>query len=219
MVFSLFKKDPKDSKDRSADKGGSKSRASGKPIGRPLDGPVNRSGKVSTQTRVPGEPVLPDKAQARAVAAETAAKIDAIESEMARDFLRPGGTSTQDFPNSAANSTLQRPPAAEPVEEAVGDPTKPPLEFGNSDFMNGDTLAIEVSGSTGHEVYDEVAILFANGQAGPAEAILRESLESGAVSGLQATLGWRMLTGGVDNDTTYNFATFQTITAGVAYRF
>lgn len=193
MVFSLFKKDPKDSKDRSADKGGSKSRASGKPIGRPLDGPVNRSGKVSTQTRVPGEPVLPDKAQARAVAAETAAKIDAIESEMARDFLRPGGTSTQDFPNSAANSTLQRPPAAEPVEEAVGDPTKPPLEFGNSDFMNGDTLAIEVSGSTGHEVYDEVAILFANGQAGPAEAILRESLESGAVSGLQATLGWRML--------------------------
>ena len=35
----------------------------------------------------------------------------------------------------------------------------------------------------------------------------------------QATLGWRMLTGGVDNDTTYNFATFQTITAGVAYRF
>lgn len=193
MVFSLFKKDPKDSKDRSGDKGGAKSRTPVKPLGRPLDGPVNRSGRVSTQTRTTGEPVLPDREQARVVAAETAAKIDAIESEMARDFLRPGGTAVQDFQNSAANSTLQRPAAAEPAEEPGGDPTRPPLEFGNSDFMNGDTLAIEVSGSTGHEVYDEVAILFANGQAGTAEAILRESLESGAVSGLQATLGWRML--------------------------
>jgi hypothetical protein len=35
----------------------------------------------------------------------------------------------------------------------------------------------------------------------------------------QATLGWRMLTGGVDNDTTYNFARFQSVTAGLAYRF
>jgi anti-anti-sigma regulatory factor len=127
------------------------------------------------------------------VAAETAAKIDAIESEMARDFLRPGGTSTQNFQNSAANSTLQRPPAAEPVEEPLSDPTRPPLEFANSDFMNGDALAIEVSSSVGHEAYDEVAILFANGQAGPAEAVLRETLESGAVSGPQATPGWRML--------------------------
>jgi anti-anti-sigma regulatory factor len=193
VVFSIFKKDPKDNKARSGDKSGSKTRVAGKPIGRPLDGPVNRSGKVSTQTRVPSEAVLPDKVQARAVAMETAAKIDAIESEMARDFLRPGGTSTQDFANSAANSTLQRPPAAEPVEDPAGDPTKPPLEFGNSDFMNGDALAIEVSGSTGHEVYDEVAILFANGQSAPAEAILREAIESGAVAGAQAGLGWRML--------------------------
>lgn len=35
----------------------------------------------------------------------------------------------------------------------------------------------------------------------------------------QATLGWRMLTGGVDNDTTYSFARFQSVTAGLAYRF
>jgi hypothetical protein len=35
----------------------------------------------------------------------------------------------------------------------------------------------------------------------------------------QATVGWRMLTGGVDNDTTYNFARFQSVTAGLAYRF
>lgn len=35
----------------------------------------------------------------------------------------------------------------------------------------------------------------------------------------QATLGWRMLTGGVDNSTTYNFARFQSVVAGMAYRF
>lgn len=35
----------------------------------------------------------------------------------------------------------------------------------------------------------------------------------------QATLGWRMLTGGVDNSTTYNFARFQSVVAGLAYRF
>lgn len=35
----------------------------------------------------------------------------------------------------------------------------------------------------------------------------------------QATLGWRMLTGGVDNSSTYNFARFQSLVAGLAYRF
>lgn len=35
----------------------------------------------------------------------------------------------------------------------------------------------------------------------------------------QATLGWRMLTGGVDNSTTYNFARFQSVVGGLAYRF
>lgn len=35
----------------------------------------------------------------------------------------------------------------------------------------------------------------------------------------QATLGWRMLAGGVDNSTTYNFARFQSVVAGLAYRF
>lgn len=35
----------------------------------------------------------------------------------------------------------------------------------------------------------------------------------------QATLGWRMLTGGADNSTTHNFARFQSVVAGIAYRF
>ena len=35
----------------------------------------------------------------------------------------------------------------------------------------------------------------------------------------QATLGWRMLAGGVDNDSTYDLARFQSVTAGLAYRF
>jgi opacity protein-like surface antigen len=35
----------------------------------------------------------------------------------------------------------------------------------------------------------------------------------------QVSAGWRMLAGGVDNSDTYAFARFQTVTAGVAYRF
>lgn len=193
MVFSIFKKDLKDNKERSGNKSGAKSRALGKAIGRPLDRPVNRSGKIGTQPRVPGEPVLPEKDRALAVAMETAAKIDAIESEMVRDFLGPERDSTQDFANPAANFALQRPTAAESVEETTGAPPEPRLEFSNSDFMSGDALAIEVRGSAGYEVYDEVAILFANGQADSAEAILRQVIGSGAVSGDRAALGWRML--------------------------
>lgn len=198
MVFSIFKKGSKDGKDRPGDKSGRATTV--KPIGRPLDGPVNRSGRISTQTRIPAEPVLPEKDQARVMAAETAAKIDAIESEMARDFLRPTGGSTVPGPSTAApSSALQRPtepapaaPAAGPATEPAAPHTQPPLEFRNTDFLVGDALAIEVGASDGHAVLDETAILFANAQAGPAEAMLRGAIEAGQLGAAERD-GWRLL--------------------------
>ena len=191
MVFSFFKKDTKDSKDRSGDKTAGRARAASKPVGRPLDGPVNRSGKPSTNAVEAAKP----HDQARVLAMETAAKIDAIESEMARDFLRPGGTSTQVFANSAANSTLQRPTqvADTALPEPHADPaTQPPLEFYNTDVLNGNALAIEVGAADGNAVLEETAILFANGQSDPAEAMLRGAIES-KLLGHSALDGWRML--------------------------
>ena len=87
------------------------SRASpSRPRGR-LPGPVNRNPSSTIARGAQGPATsntMSDKDLHRTLALETAAKIDAIESEMARDFLRPGGAPTM-FPNSAANSTLQRP--------------------------------------------------------------------------------------------------------------
>ena len=57
---------------------------------------------------------------------ETAAKIDAIESEMARDFMRPSGGAPM-FSNSAANSTLGR-LSQQPVEQPI--PTSLPTGKG-----------------------------------------------------------------------------------------
>ena len=195
MVFSFFKKDAKDGKDRPGDKSAGRARATSKPIGKPLDGPVNRSGRISTQTRIPVDAVLPEKDQARVLALETAAKIDAIESEMARDFLRPAGNSTQPFGSTAANSTIQKVTQVAPADAVAGDAgaaTQPPLEFYNTDILNGDALAIEVGAADGNAVLDETAILFANGQSDPAEAMLRGAIES-SLLGASARDGWRLL--------------------------
>ncbi|MEF9943415.1 MAG: hypothetical protein RR758_04450, partial [Burkholderiaceae bacterium] len=151
---------------------------------------MKRSGRTSTEA-VPSDAVLPEKEQARALAMKTAAKIDAIESEMARDFLRPGGTSTQVFASSAANSTLQKATQLVPVGEG-GEPTQPPLEFYNTDILNGDALAIEVGAADGNAVLDETAILFANGQSDPAEAMLRGAIESSLLGG-SVRQAWRLL--------------------------
>lgn len=194
MVFSIFKKGSKDGKDRPGDKGGRGSAV--KPIGRPLDGPVNRSGRISTQTRVTTEPVIPEKEQARVKAAETAAKIDAIESEMARDFLRPTGGSTLTAPTTTAPQSVQpratNPPAQGPATRPAGPETQPPLEFRNTDLLVGSADAIVVGADDGGTLLDETAILFANDQAAPAEAMLAGALGAGQLGAVERE-GWLIL--------------------------
>jgi ABC-type transporter Mla MlaB component len=187
--FSFFKKDPKERGDESAKSGTRPARA-----GRPLPGPVNRTPAATGQKPAPNSAQSPDKELARTLAMETAAKIDAIESEMARDFLRPPGRATE-FPNSAANSTLARPslqPVAPPPPTAPRT-TMPALEdlLTNIDDWHERTNAIELRGEGGSAI-EEAAILFANGLAEPAEAGLRAAIESDAL-GDGAQRGWLML--------------------------
>ncbi|MGZ9058559.1 MAG: type IV pilus assembly protein FimV, partial [Burkholderiaceae bacterium] len=136
---------------------------------------------------------MPDKDLHRTLALETAAKIDAIESEMARDFLRPGGAPTM-FPNSAANSTLQR-PSQQPdaVQAAAGkeDKSIDALDVISEDWA-GNVNAFEVSAEGGGSAIEETAILFANGLIEPAEAGLRSAIQSDQL-GDAAQRGWLML--------------------------
>lgn len=194
MVFSLFKKDQKDAKP--AVKTGSRSNA--QPTARPLPSPVNRnpSSTIARGSQGPATSnTVADKDLHRTLALETAAKIDAIESEMARDFLRPGGASTM-FSNSAANSTLQRASQQPDAAQAVvpnGEDQKPaePLDVISEDWV-GNVNAFELQSEGGGSAIEETAILFANGLIEPAEAGLRAAIQSDQL-GESAQRGWLML--------------------------
>jgi anti-anti-sigma regulatory factor len=190
VVFSFFKKDPKDA-DAASGKGASRT---SKSAARPLPGPVSRNASATQPKPVNTENTLPDKDLARTLAMETAAKIDAIESEMARDFMRPSGGGPI-FSNSAANSTLGR-LSQQPVEQAL--PPSPPAaaipDLGDLsvDEWQGNANAIELHGEGSGSTIDEAAILFANGLIEPAEAGLRAAIHSDAL-GDAAQRAWLML--------------------------
>jgi anti-anti-sigma regulatory factor len=201
VVFSFFKKDPKERGDESVKAG---NRAATRSVGRPLPGPVNRTpAPTGPRAGTPATVGAPDKELARTLAMETAAKIDAIESEMARDFLRPAGR-TSEFPNSAANSTLARPSQQPVPPPAVAAPvpapapvSAPPPTLGESrdtgpDDWSGNANAIELHGEGSGSAIEETAILFANGLIEPAEAGLRAAIQSDAL-GDAAQRGWLML--------------------------
>ena len=192
MVFSFFKKDPKERGNDTARNAGAAARS----VARPLPGPVNRTPQPTTPRPAPVTTAAPDKELARTLAMETAAKIDAIESEMARDFLRPSGRPTE-FPNSAANSTLAR-PSQQPVpppptvqRPAAAAPSQEAVDTGPEDW-HGNANAIELTSEGTGSAIEETAILFANGLIEPAEAGLRAAIQSDAL-GDAAQRGWLML--------------------------
>ena len=118
---------------------------------------------------------------------ETAAKIDAIENEMARDFLRPTGRNTGDpdtspAPELSANSDLKvaaqaavpRPAQKEEVNAPADDEDFDP----GTDVLAGSVDAIEINTSGAGSIIDETAILFSNGQIDAAEAVLRAGIRA-----------------------------------------
>ncbi len=179
MVFSFFKKDQKDPK------GGAKraedSRASApRPSGRPVPDPANRvsPARLPSQRFATTENALPDRELQRSLAMETAAKIDKIESEMARDFLRPPGSP----PAAAApaqvverNTGGDRPAVSVNGAAAAGAAAGEDLDNGHDDFF-GSVNAIEINTSGAGSIVDESAILFANGQEEAAEQVLRAGI-------------------------------------------
>jgi ABC-type transporter Mla MlaB component len=191
VVFSFFKKDPKDA---SVSPGKGAVRSS-RPSARPLQGPVNRNAAPTQPKTANTENTVPDKDLHRTLAIETAAKIDAIESEMARDFMRPSGGGSM-FSNSAANSTLGR-LSQQPVEQPLPPNTAARRERPESidlsiEEWQGNANAIEIHGEGSGSAIDEAAILFANGLIEPAESGLRAAIHSDSL-GDAAQQAWLML--------------------------
>jgi ABC-type transporter Mla MlaB component len=192
VVFSFFKKDPKDARKATGGRGkpSAAPRTGGgaevatrpmpKPIGRPLPGPINRTLDRSSlpSTGIPvTETALPDRERQRDHARKTAAKIDAIEAEMARDLLHGlnrGSGSPAPAPAPAPATIVRSGNTLPPMSKATTI-IAPALDM-NSEILAGDADAIEINTSGGSSGIDETAILFSNGQFDAAEAVLRAGL-------------------------------------------
>lgn len=193
VVFSFFKKDPKPSKGTAA-RGAVRAR----PVPpRPPAANTTRAasglgGSASSTTRfATTENAINHRDLHKSLAMETAAKIDAIESEMARDFLRPANTAANStFPSStsrnAATGTARTAPAAA-ASEVEGEPTD---VLGDYELSNINAIEINTSGAG--SVIDETAILFANGQAAEAEEGLRAALAADN-AGPNVQTAWHLL--------------------------
>jgi anti-anti-sigma regulatory factor len=177
VVFSFFKKDQKDSKERAPKRAEDARTSPPRPMGRPMPDPASRvsPARLPSQRFATTENALPDRELARSLAMETAAKIDKIESEMARDFLRPPGSG----PSPAGGATPTDRPAGSERQAAVNGSASPAavedLDGSHDDFF-GSVNAIEINTSGAGSVVDESAILFANGQDVAAEQVLRAGI-------------------------------------------
>jgi len=214
VVFSFFKKDQKDTKP-GGDRAGSRSaarpaaRPEQKSLARPITGAINRSLNRPSNAESTGgggfavtENALPDREMARSLAMATAAKIDAIESEMARDFLRPrkspGEAGAEGAPSAEAESRVAAPVAASEGTATVAGTSRSRSGASEEDafdpgseILGGSIDAIEVNGSAS-SVLDETAILFANRQDQAAESGLRAALQADAL-GPMTDRGWLMM--------------------------
>ena len=203
MVFSFFKKDGKDG-GRSVAGSGSPNRPGARPLSKPAPKPVAKAiskplpdpaERASARALPPAkfattENAIPARDLARSLAMETAAKIDAIESEMARDFLRPAANTG----SPALDQTTGGPKPAKPAAAAQTPPPAVPADIldPGSDAFLGNINAIDVNTSGAGSVIDETAILFANGQADAAEATMRHGIDTDTIGENRQT-AWRML--------------------------
>ncbi|MFP5391065.1 MAG: hypothetical protein ACLGI6_05910, partial [Gammaproteobacteria bacterium] len=122
-----------------------------------------------------------ERARQREIARETAAKIDAIESAMAQDIFNT--------PEPAWGSGPRRPRTNTQLfnEEAA---TLPLLELATTELMGEDELPVAPALAQTAPVIEEIAILYANGQAEIAEFMLKDSL---AEVGQTARTVWWLL--------------------------
>ena len=129
----------------------------------------------------PAQETDAERARLREIARATAAKIDAIETAMANDIFNT--------PEPAWGSGPRRPLTSFQQEQG-GPGTQPMLEIPTTELLGDDVLPDAPVEAQAAPVVEESAILYANGQAAAAEAMLGDSL---AEVGQQDRTVWWML--------------------------
>lgn len=183
MVFFLFKKAPKPTPGQTSKRSSASPATAGKPT------KVSPPAGAWSNTRLGAErkPSVTDAERARA--RETSAKIDQIESEMARDLGAvidgPATTGNRATRSGAGprSETVRRGPATVRAGDELGE---------NTDSFMGRANAIEIANLGSGPVIDEAAVLFAHGQEASAEAALRKGIAESAFGDSPRT-GWHML--------------------------
>lgn len=176
----------------------------GKKVDKPATTPADKdsSRKKRGESSANSELGRAQKVQ-RSNARATAMKIDAIESEMSSEFVRPGGGSGNTIPgpasmggNTIAPSRLapaesQKKPGSR--QDNAGFQSTLPLIISTTQFLLGETIpggaSVDIATTPAIE---EAAILYANGQTEMAEQILLATREEETARG-PALIIWSML--------------------------
>lgn len=130
------------------------------------------------------------QAQRNVARADTAKKIDAIESEMSSEFIPPpksGGRPAN------AKTTASKPQDKGQNTETFGS-TLPGMTV-STEFLLGEegkTGAIEVASSGASQVIEEAAILYANDQKQMVEQMLQSTIHDNTVEGRDRTAWWML---------------------------
>lgn len=183
MVFSLFKKEPKPAPGQPSKRGsGSPQGSSGATKGSP-------AASAWSTTRLGAERKPSVKDLERAQARENLAKIDQIESEMARDL----GTAADGAATISERAVANRTGTSGDVT-VQGVATRRGIdELGeNTDIFMDRANAIEITHLGSGAAIDEAALLFAHGQDVQAEAALRKGIAENEL-GESLRTGWHML--------------------------
>jgi len=133
---------------------------------------------------------------AREMARATAEKIDRIESEMTKDFSARDTQVTNTIPGEPRKPAAPA-PASSRRRGPAGATTVPSLGQ-STDILLGDSIlahAMELSDSASNPAIEEAAILYANGQAMPAAAVLHDAIRSdqSGQNNAAVTQPWLML--------------------------
>lgn len=194
----------------------------GKKDGQPARKPAESDAARKRRDGSAARPKVDEQTQQvqRKAAQATALKIDAIESEMSSEFVKPlpfSGNTMPGPPSQFLNTNIPRPETAEPpakpqaASAAKAVPQAPaktdtPAESDNSsvlpDIMGASTAFLlgaetvigrpAISASEAAPVIEEAAILFANGQTDMIEPILLHAIADDAVGSTPQTV-WGML--------------------------
>jgi ABC-type transporter Mla MlaB component len=139
----------------------------------------------------------------RKVAHATAMKIDAIESEMSSEFVRPMPPSTTlpgpagqvGIPNGQQKPPLITPKSSSPRAPLTFQPTLPAMGSTTEFLLGSETVsgaAVAISASEAAPAIEEAAILFANDQLEMVGHVLRAAIAEDALGNAALTV-WRML--------------------------